>query len=103
MLGIGFNSSLDLSLQEQRLTERSIHITNNSFVCIIVSFLFYCPASVLRIGELASRILRHLVCAQHGRVVNGVKVSYRRTDHESMKDLSLEANSERVTNQGEEG
>jgi hypothetical protein len=43
------------------------------------------------------------VCAQHGRVVNGVKVPCRRTDHGNMNNLPLEANSGRVTDRGKEG
>ena len=44
-----------------------------------------------------------VVCAQHGRVVNRVKVPCRRTIHGNMKQLPPKANSERVTDWREEG
>ena len=44
-----------------------------------------------------------LVCAQHGRVENGVKVSCERTLRENVIKSLREANSGRVTDQGEEG
>jgi hypothetical protein len=47
--------------------------------------------------------MRLLVCAQHGRVVNGVQVPCRRTARENVKELLLEANLGRVIGWGEEG
>ena len=48
-------------------------------------------------------VVRRLVCAQHGRVVNGVKVLCGNSSkHEMLKPLS-EANSGRVTDSGKEG
>jgi hypothetical protein len=43
------------------------------------------------------------VCAQHGRVAQGVQVPRRRTAHGNMRQLLLEANSGRVTDRGKEG
>ena len=54
-------------------------------------------------GGLTGVAFDSFVCAQHGRVVNGVKVSCRRTVHGNMKELLREANSARVTKRGEEG
>ena len=54
--------------------------------------------------DTAARVrLERIVCAQHGRVVNGVKVPCRRTNHGNMSQLLPEANSGRVTARGEEG
>ena len=54
-------------------------------------------------GRGADRPLQPVVCAQHGRVANGVQVPCRRTARENVKELLPKANLGRVTNRGEEG